>query len=165
VEKLWPTYLSGGNIEFILGDLLETDSFKTPEREKLWDHVLFARRFLQATPFWEMQPADSLVSGAAQVSVTQNRGRKKYSMGVQVFAKAGEIYAIYLPKAEGGAVLDLTGVEGRFQQRWYDPRTGKFEGSPTAVVGGASVSLGPPPREPGKDWAVLIQSVPPATSD
>jgi CubicO group peptidase (beta-lactamase class C family) len=38
-EKLWPTYLSGGNIEFILGDRLETDTFKTPEHEKLWDYV------------------------------------------------------------------------------------------------------------------------------
>ena len=111
VEKLWPTYLSGGNIEFILGDLLETDSFKTPEREKLWTYVRHARRFLEALPFWEMEPADQLVTGAATISVTQNRGRKTYAMGAQVFTKPGEIYAIYLPQAQDGAALDLSGVE------------------------------------------------------
>jgi hypothetical protein len=32
-EKIWPTYFSGGMIEFILDDLLKTDNFKTAERE------------------------------------------------------------------------------------------------------------------------------------
>jgi len=157
VEKLWPTYLSGGNIEFILGDLLDTDSFKTPEREKLWNYVLYARRFLEALPFWEMQPADELVTGAAAISVTQSRGRKTYAMGAQVFCKAGEVFAVYLPKAEDVAELDLSGVDGRFQQRWYNPRTGQFEGHAAGVAGGSRVSLGAPPRETGKDWAVLIE--------
>lgn len=157
VEKLWPTYLSGGNIEFILGDLLETDSFKTPNREKLWDYVFYARRFLEALPFWEMQPADQLVTGAARISVTQNRGRKTYSMGAQVYAKPGEIYAVYLPKAEDGAGVDLSGVDGRFRKRWYNPRTGEFEDAAAEVAGASRVLLGEPPRETGKDWAVLIE--------
>ena len=70
-------------------------------------YVLHARRFLEALPFWEMEPADQLVTGAATISVTQNRGRKTYSMGAQVFTKPGEIYAIYLPQAQDGAALDL----------------------------------------------------------
>jgi CubicO group peptidase (beta-lactamase class C family) len=156
-EKLWPTYLSGGNIEFILGDLLETDSFKTPEREKLWAYVLYARRFLEALPFWEMEPADQLVAGASTISVTQNRGRKTYAMGAQVLTKPGEVYAVYLPKAEGGAVLDLSGAKGRFHQRWYNPRTGEFEGPTVNVSGGARTALGKPPREAGEDWAVLVE--------
>jgi len=160
VEKLWPTYLSGGNIEFILGDRLETDSFKTPQRERLWAYILHARRLLEALPFWEMEPADQLVTGAATISVTQNRGRKTYSMGAQVFCKPGEVFAIYLPKAEQGAVLDLSGGEGRFQQRWYNPRTGRFEGPAVDVSGAAQVLLGKPPREPGEDWAVLIEKAP-----
>ena len=60
-EKIWPTYLSGGNIEFILGDLLGTESFKTPERDKLWDNLWYARKFVQDLPFHEMQPADELI--------------------------------------------------------------------------------------------------------
>jgi hypothetical protein len=160
VEKLWPTYLSGGNIEFILGDLLETDSFKTPKREKLWNYVSYSRRFLEALPFWEMRPADQLLTGAAGISVTQNRGRKTYSMGAQVYAKPGQVYAIYLPRAEDGAVIDLSGVDGRFQQRWYSPRTGEFEGPAVDVAGASRVLLGKPPRETAKDWAVLIKKAP-----
>ncbi len=162
VEKLWPTYLSGGNIEFILGDLLETESFKTPEREKLWAYVLYARKFLEALPYWEMQPADPLVTGAATISVTQNRGRKTYSMGAQVFSKLPEIYAVYLPKAEGRAALDLSDAPGQYRLRWYNPRTGEFEGPPVDLSGGTTVPLGKPPREPGADWAVLIERTPSA---
>lgn len=159
-ERLWPTYLSGGNIEFILGDLLETDSFKTPEREKLWTYVGHARRFLEALPFWEMKPADHLVTGAAAIPVTQNQGRTTYAMGAQVFSKPGKIYAIYLPQAQDGAALDLSGAAGRFQQGWYNPRTGEFEGLPINVTGAAQVPLGKPPREAGKDWTVLIEKAP-----
>lgn len=160
MEKIWPTYLSGGNIEFILGDLLETDSFKTPQRERLWDYLWYARRFLEALPFCQMRPADQLVTGAAAISVTQNRGRKTYSMGAQVYAKPGEVYAIYLPKAEDGAAVDLSDVEGRFLRRWYNPRTGQFEGRVADVAGATRVLLGKPPSETGKDWAVLIKKAP-----
>ena len=62
-EKLWPTYFSGGMIEFILDGLLKTDSFKTPQREALWRYNWYARRFLEENlPFWEMEPADGLAS-------------------------------------------------------------------------------------------------------
>jgi hypothetical protein len=158
VEKLWPTYLSGGNIEFILGDLLETDSFKTPQREQLWAYIAHARRFLDPLPFWEMQPADQLITGAASLSVTQNRGRNHYSLTSQVFCKPGDTYAIYLPKAKDGAVLDLSDVDGRFRQRWYNPRTGEFEGRTIAVAGGGRIPLGNPPREREVDWVVLIDN-------
>ena len=36
-EKLWPTYLSGGNIEFILEGLLKVDDFKSGQKAALWD--------------------------------------------------------------------------------------------------------------------------------
>ena len=135
-EKLWPTYLSGGNIEFILGDLLETDSFKTPERDRLWDYVWFARQFLEQLPFWEMQPADQLLTGADTINVTQSRGKKTYPMGAQVFARHGVVYAIYLPKATECGQLDLTDAQGTLTLRWYNPRTGCFEGEATTVHGG-----------------------------
>ena len=62
-QKLWPTYLSGGQIEFILEGFLEVDSFKKPEADALWDYTWFARSFMQDyLPFHEMQPMDSLVS-------------------------------------------------------------------------------------------------------
>jgi len=35
-ERLWPTYLSGGSIEFILEGLLDAGDFSTSARENLW---------------------------------------------------------------------------------------------------------------------------------
>ncbi len=157
VEKLWPTYLSGGSIEFILGDLLKTESFKTPEREKLWTYIRHARGLLETLPFWEMEPADALVTGAATIKVTQSRGRTTYPMGAQVFCKPGKVYVVYLPKAERGARLDLAAAKGRFRQRWFNPRTGKFTGSAVELVGGSQVALGVPPAEVGADWAVVVE--------
>ncbi len=42
-EKLWPTYFSGGMIEFILEDRLDTESFKTPQRQALWRYTWHAQ--------------------------------------------------------------------------------------------------------------------------
>ncbi|MHC4180575.1 MAG: DUF5060 domain-containing protein, partial [Planctomycetota bacterium] len=156
-EKLWPTYLSGGMIEFILDDLLETDSFKTAQREALWKYTWHARKFVQENlPFWEMQPADELMSGAATIRVGRGGGRS-FQLGPQVFVKQGEVYAIYLPKADPSGTLDLAATKGRFTQRWYNPRTGEFEGETVALTGGSRVSLGTPPSAPGEDWAVLVK--------
>jgi len=155
-EKLWPTYLSGGNIEFILGDLLKTDSFKTPERDKLWDYVWYARRFLQQLPFWEMQPADQLLSGAGSIAVSQNRGRAKHKMGAQVLAKPGEAYAIYFPTARATGRIDLSGAKSALTLRWFNPRTGRLEGSAATIPNAADSPLGPPPADAEQDWVALI---------
>lgn len=155
-EKLWPTYLSGGNIEFILGDLLDTESFKTPEREKLWDYTWYARKFLQSLPFWDMEPADELLTGADSIRVTQNRGKNSYSMGPQVFAKPGSVYAIYLPKSTRCGQLDLSAATGVMTLRWYNPRTGQFVGDARHVDAGKPILLGDPPSAPEQDWVVLI---------
>ena len=45
IEKLWPAYLSGGQVEFILGDLLETENFR--KYEDLWCYTWYARKFLE----------------------------------------------------------------------------------------------------------------------
>ena len=156
-EKLWPTYLSGGNIEFILGDLLETESFKTPERDKLWDYVWYARSFLEGLPFNEMKPNDKLLTGAGTIEVTHNLGKDHYNMGAQVFAKPDEVYAIYLPTASSTGVLDLSHVKGSFRLLWYNPRSGNFEGSVQKVKAGSYVALGNPPSDVEEDWAVLLK--------
>ncbi|MFV2068450.1 MAG: DUF5060 domain-containing protein [Pirellulales bacterium] len=155
-EKLWPTYLSGGMVEFILEDFLGTESFKTPEREQLWHFVWYARRFMeQNLPFWEMEPADRLAQGGGAVSVGIGNGRT-VSLGPQVFAKRGEVYAVYLPTGSATGTLDLTDLSGAAEQRWFNPRTGAFAGKPGTVAGGARLELGPPPAEPEADWVVLI---------
>ncbi len=156
-EKLWPTYLSGGQLEFILGDLLKTESFKTPELARLWDYVWYARRFLQEVPFWEMEPADRLVSDAASITVTANRGRSKYQIGAQVFAVPGKVYAVYFPAAKATGQIDLSAATGPLTLRWYNPRSGQFEGRPVVLRPRRNAVLGPPPADPQQDWAALIR--------
>ena len=150
-EYLWPIYFSGGQIEFILDELLDTDDFRKYER--LWRYMAHARLFVEEhMPFWEMEPADSLLTGASEY-----HGENNLVAG-QVFAKQGECYAVYLPAAERSGTLDLTGAHGTFVQRWYNPRTGAFEGSDTRVQGGGPVPLGPPPGNPADDWTVLLKT-------
>jgi hypothetical protein len=93
-----------------------------------------------------MQPQDSLLSGE---SSDLGEG--------QVFAKAGQVYAVYLPNATSTGVLDLSGVSGSFQTSWYNPRTGQFEGATQTVSGGGNRSLGAPPSSPSSDWVVLLK--------
>ena len=56
-----------------------------------------------------------------------------------VFAKPGEVYAIYLPGTESTGSLDLSGVSGQFEKRWFDPRTGEFVGTAETVSGDVEV--------------------------
>ncbi len=149
-EKLWPAYLSGGQVEFILADLLNTQDFR--KYRDLWKYIWYARKFMERhLPFWEMEPADELLSGESMYS------GKTCSHDGQVFAKAGRYYAIYLPVARQTGVLDLTPAVGDFQKRWYNPRTGQFEGARENLMGGQKVEIGPAPGTPDEDWVVLVK--------
>ena len=158
-QKLWPTYLSGGMIEFILEGLLDVDSFKTPARDTLWQQVWHARKFVEENlPFWEMEPADDLVTGEGTIRVGLGEGNS-FQLGAQIFAKPGEVYAVYLPTASATGEIDLTTAPGEFSLRWYNPRTGEFAGDPKPLTGGARVALGPPPADPEQDWTALIKII------
>ena len=145
---LWPTYLSGGNLEWYIGS--EDQSLEDFRRYgELWTYTRHARTFMEENlPFWEMQPQDGLLLGESS----------DYGGG-QVFTKASEVYAVYLPNASSTGTLDLSGVSGSFQKRWYNPRSGAFEGSAQAVSGGTRTSLGAPPSSTSSDWVVLIEAI------
>src|SRR5215208_5607802 len=145
---LWPTYLSGGNLEWYIGS--EDQSLEDFRRYgELWAYTRHARTFMEGNlPFWEMQPQDGLLLGESG----------DYGGG-QVFAKASEVYAVYLPNATSTGTLDLSGASGSFQKRWYNPRSGAFEGSTQAVSGGTITSLGAPPSSTSSDWVVLIEAI------
>jgi len=99
----------------------------------------FFTRFL---PFHQMTQANDLTGGRHWL-----------------FAKTGEVYAIYLP-AGGSPELDLRGAPGSaFEVKWYDPRfAGDLQnGTVRTVSGGRRVQLGDAPKERGKDWAVLVR--------
>lgn len=155
-QKLWPTLLSGGQIEFILEDLLQTESFKTAKRQALWKNVRIARTFMEDhLPFWEMEPADDLVDGESTLNVGLGSG-KSFQLGAQVFCKPGHVYAIYYPTASKTGRLDLKGDHGKFWARWYNPRTGEFEGNITTLRGGKWSPLFDAPSSPDEDWVLLL---------
>jgi hypothetical protein len=147
-EVLWPVYLSGGQVEWFVAD--EDQSLEDFRRyEAMWDATWYARNFLEShLPFWEMEPADHLLAGESGAFG-----------GGQVFAKAGEVYAVYLPDASATGTLDLSDAPGAFEQRWYNPRTGAFEGPVETLRGGGRLPLGGPPHSPAEDWAVLLTAV------
>lgn len=149
-EYTWPIYLSGGQIEYILQDLIKTDDFR--KYEPVWRHAWHARKFLEENlPFWEMEPMDQLLTGAAKYQGTNNLATG------QVFAKPGEIYAVYVPVGDQSGALDLSAARGKFSLRWYNPRTGEFTSGSRVIEGGKPVALGTPPMEASEDWAVLIE--------
>jgi len=146
-DLVWPTLLSGGHIEHFLHQRLDTEDFR--QYEDLWLWTWYARKFMEENlPFWEMGPHDELLSGPAASDP-----------GSQVFAKPGEVYAVYLSDASKRASLDLRTPTVKFVKRWYNPRTGKFEGTKTIVTAKKQADLGRPPGSPSEDWVVLIKRV------
>jgi hypothetical protein len=123
---------------------MRLEDFRT--REAMWQYMWHARRFMQENlPFWEMRPADNLVT----------REAADYG-GAEVFAKPGRIYAIYLPNATAGGQLDLRGAPGAYQLRWFNPRTGAFAGAAVEDAAGRVINLGQPPAAAGEDWVILV---------
>jgi hypothetical protein len=143
---LWPTYLSGGNLEWYIRS--EDQSLEDFRRySQLWAYTRHARTFMEANlPFWEMVPNDSILTG-------ESTGFG----GGQVFRKKGEVYAVYLPYATNSGTINIP--TGTYEKRWFNPRSGAFEGSAQAVSGGAITSLGAPPSSASSDWVVLIEAI------
>lgn len=108
----------------------------------MWTQTRIAVNFFhEYLPFWEMQPADDLVS----------------TDGAYCFSKPGEIYTIYLPKATTADIqLDEAGT---YTVHWFDPKQGGDlqNGSVAEVNGGGNISIGKAPSEDVQDWVVLLQ--------
>jgi len=144
-EILWPTYLSGGQLEwYVEAEDQSLDNFR--RYEPLWAYTRYARRFLEEhLPFWQMVPQDHLLTGLPAGAPNG-----------QVFANPGNAYAIYLPRHYPDASLDLQNETGTFYQRWYNPRDGRFYGDVKQVTAGITALLGTPPGDATEDWAILL---------
>jgi len=143
--SIWGNLMGGGSgtLFFFIesNDDLNCEDFRS--RDHLFDLMRHAHEFFtQRLPFHEMRSRDELTPAA----------------GDYVFAKEGEIYAIYLP-AGGPAELNLEGVRGSFEVKWYDPRFGGQlqDGPVRAIAGGGLRSLGRPPKDPQQDWVILVR--------
>ena len=107
-------------------------------RRETWRQLGGARAFMEALPFWEMQPANELVKSG-----------KAFCL-----AKPGAAYGLYLP-AGGTIEVELT-RDGSYDFAWWDPtngRDGRF-------LPGGTVSAGlrrfTTPRRRRGDWALRI---------
>ena len=132
---VWNTLMAGGaGVEFYYGYQsgcgdLECQDHRS--RDTKYGQAAYALQFFNENlPFHEMLAADGLTSDG----------------GDYVFAKSGEVYAVYRP--DGGS----TGINlpaGDWSVRWYNPRNGSFIGN--------AVSLGNTLVAPdNNDWAALI---------
>lgn len=146
---LWGNLMAGGGgVEWYFGYLNHNNDLGCEDwrsRDRMWEYTKYGLDFFNNhLPFDEMQSRDELMADKAHFC----------------FAKEGAVYAVYMPFG-GSADLDLSGQSGSYEIKWYNPRTGGDlqDGTITSVEGGARVSLGDPPAEPGRDWAVLVRKV------
>jgi len=129
----WSGYLGGGVWEVHVASPYDRpmDVWETA-----WEELGGARVFMEALPFWQMEPSNSLVlSGTAFC-----------------LADVGEVYGLYLPFG-GTVTVDL--VEGlSYDYRWWNPandKGGSFQDG--GSVGGGQQQF----TAPGSgDWALQI---------
>ena len=146
-KVLWGTLMTGGGgVEYYFGyQTGETDltlqDFRS--RQTKWDDAKIALDFFnEHLPFSEMRTFDELTTDSNDYC----------------FAKAGEIYAIYLPNG-GSTTINLSKVSGTFSVKWFNPSLGGdlLDGSTTAITGGNNRSIGNPPSNTNQDWVALLQ--------
>ncbi len=146
---LWGALLGGAaGVEWYFGYAdngpnhdLSCEDFRS--RDQWWDYNRYAHDFfVRHLPFWEMEPADKLVSSA-----------EAYCL-----ARPGSVYAIYVPFGNIPD-LDLENHEGTYSLSWYDPRKGGALqiGSREEITGGGKVKLGSPPNNEQPEWVILIK--------
>jgi hypothetical protein len=147
-QALWGNLMAGGaGVEWYFGynhPDADLDCEDWRSRDHMWDLTRLALDFFRThLPFTEMVHADGLTSSTVDY----------------VLAKAGQVYAIYLPNG-GTTNLSLAGVSGSFDVRWFDPRNGGDlrVGSIATVTGGATVTIGHPPGGVStQDWVALLR--------
>lgn len=144
-EVLWGTLMAGGaGVEWYFGWLMSPHDLNAEDwrsRNNMWEQSAVAHEFFKQIPFAEMSTADQLITNP-----------KDYC-----FAKDGEVYAIYL-KHGGTTSLNLSKQKGKFDIKWYNPRTGgkMLIGSKKELTGGDLENIGTPPSDMTQDWAILI---------
>ncbi len=151
-QTLWGNLMAGGaGVEYYFGYTLPendlvAENFRS--RDKSWDYGRIAIDFFHSEniPFWDMKNVDELI------------GNSQHDNSRYGFAKANEIYLIYLPSGDT-TNLDLSGASGPFAVSWFDPRNGGplKKGSISTVNGGSSVSLGTPPDNATEDWLAVVR--------
>ena len=151
-QTLWGHLMAGGaGCEYYFGYKFPQNDIVCEDwrsRDQSWDYCRIAIQFFHQhrVPFWEMVCMDKLV------------GNADHDMSKYCFAKANEVYLVYLP--DGGTTsLNLSGASGEYTVQWFNPREGGplLQGATSAVVAGGSVDLGMPPKDASEDWLIVVR--------
>jgi hypothetical protein len=146
-QALWGNLMGGGaGVEWYFGWKfphmdINCEDFRS--RENMWAQTRHALEFFRRQlPFWEMEPDNQRVSGAA---------------GALALAKGDDVMAVYLP--DGGNASVRLGSR-RYSIQWFNPRTGGalVKGSVDAVEGPGDKPIGAAPQDPDKDWVALVKA-------
>ncbi|MFO1022354.1 MAG: DUF5060 domain-containing protein [Planctomycetales bacterium] len=147
-DALWRPLMEGGSgAEWLFGYKyphtdIDLEDFRS--RENMWKQTRYAIDFFRdQVPVRTLRARHELVSPHTNCCLTQ----------------PGKFYLIYLPRG-GEALLKLEA--GRYTVSWYNPRAGgeMISGLVTTVEGPGIKSLGLPPADPGKDWAIVVKPAP-----
>jgi hypothetical protein len=146
-DVLWGNLMAGGGgVEWYFGYEYSHNDLNCEDwrsRNNLWEQTNYALDFFRKhLSYWEMSSADDLTQNADDY----------------VFAREGEIYAVYLPKVTE-TKIKLNGANKDLKLYWYNPRNGGdlIEGGEVSTDQKESITLGIPPDNPDKDWVVLIK--------
>jgi hypothetical protein len=146
-KSIWGNLMGGGSGSvFFFGYAYPNSDLDMEDwrsRDHFWDLQRYAHEFFtKYLPFHEMRHLEELTASPDDF----------------VFAKSGQVYAVYLPNG-GSTELDLSGVAGSFEVKWYNPRNGGdlLNGTVQTVQGGGKRSLGEAPKDKAMDWAVLVR--------
>lgn len=112
----------------------------TMANHTIWDdrieHLKHLKKFVDGTTFQKLEPHQELVS----------RG--------DCLANPGDEYVVYL--SDGGSVtVNLSDSSGSLQAKWYNTRTGEYQGLIT-TTGGGNRSFNAPDSQ---DWALHISAI------
>lgn len=148
---LWGNLMAGGaGVEYYFGYKLPENDLIAEDyrsRDQSWNYCKIALSFFRDNkiPFWEMKNADELIGNP-------NHSNDKYC-----FAKADEIYLVYLPNG-GKSDIDLSAAKGEFSIQWFNPRNGDLQKQNlTPVKAGRIVNTGNPPVDIANDWLVILK--------
>ena len=151
-DVTWGTFMAGGaGVEFYYGYQTSCTDLNCQDhrtRDQKYTDAAHALNFFNTgnngsqLPFWQMSNNDGALSGEAG-----NDG--------WVLQQPGQVYVVYLADGNPSGTLNVTNKT--YTQRWYNPRTGQFEGS-TKTVSGGSIALGSPPNSVNSDWVALLTS-------
>ena len=135
-KRAWEIVMRGGY--FVYGNRKTFHYNASMTHENLYSpgalYISYLKDFFtNKLSWWEMQPANGLVTGA----------------GNFVLERSGREFVVYM-KDGGTTSLDLSNALGDLESEWFSPRTGEYH-TGISIPGGGTVSIAAPD---GNDWVL-----------